>query len=97
MRLYLKRRKLEHVEPDIAGDCDVWLDRGVEVIYVIGSEVWIRTTMPEDRRPQLKASDPDFFKKFNKALKQARKVVTESYQTKRALAGLRDYMLGGSR
>jgi hypothetical protein len=88
----------------IKGKGIVWdgafcLYKDYDIVSVFGNDkitaVWIRQSMPDNREKLwLRPEEPDFLKQLEAAVVQAKKVIDDTEETKKALADFRNYITG---
>lgn len=84
---------------DILWDGSTCVYKHYDIMTVFGrnepTAIWVRQSMPDIREKRwLRPEDPNFFEKLKEAVALAKQVIDETEETKRALDGLRSYMLG---
>lgn len=84
---------------DIKWDGATCIYKEYDIVSVFGRQhptaIWVRQAMPDMRdKLWLRPEDPDFIQKLEAAVILAKQVIDDTEETKRALDGLRNYMLG---
>lgn len=73
--------------------------KNIEIMTVFGDRqitlVWVRQSIPDSRdKGLLKPEHPQFFSQLKAAVKQAKQAVDEAEETSRAMADLRNHLMG---